>query len=150
MYNKKDLAQFKFTNGQEVVCDIIEWPDNEIDDIIARNAMAIVMGETAEGDRIYMFRPWVQYLEKNNEFISISTRHIISVNRPNNLLAHEYGYAVQEMHSYANQREEEYKEEMKTQRSITDRIASFAQNISSDSSDKGNIIQFPSPDGTIH
>ena len=62
-----DLAQFKFSSGQEIVCEVMEWPTDGEKDIIVRNAMAIVMGETSDGERVYVFKPWVHFFAKNDE-----------------------------------------------------------------------------------
>lgn len=81
MYSK-EIYQFKFSDGQEVLCEVMEWPDKDDKDIIARNSMSILMGETSESERIYMFRPWIHYLEGDMEYTSINPSHIVSPKSP--------------------------------------------------------------------
>lgn len=147
----QNIAQFKFSNGQEVVCEVMEWPEESNEkDIIVRNAMTIVMGETPDGERIYMFRPWAHYLESPEEYIIINSLHVVSTNRPSTHLMEEYEYAVSEMHLHSRERDKAMKEEREEQykRLQESMTRVLEETLEEDRSAK--ILKFPAPDDTIH
>lgn len=149
----QNVAQFKFSNGQEVVCEVMEWPEESNEkDIIVRNAMTIIMGETEFGERMYMFRPWAHYLEAPDEYIIINSLHVVSTNRPSNYLMEEYKYAVSEMHMNRRERDkivmQEREEQTKRLQNAMNKIIDRAVEESGDLGN--NIIRFPSNDDTIH
>jgi len=146
-----DIAQFKFSSGQEIVCEVMEWPENGERDIIIRNAMAIVMGETSDGDRIYMFKPWVHYLESPTEYIVVNSFHVISQNRPNENLMKEYASAVNEMHTIAKERDDDYREaELRNIRKFQNNLSQLFRFDSSSEEEQSNVVKFPSKDDTVH
>ena len=55
-----EIKHFKLTNGEEIVCDVIEWPDVDGDspDIVVRNAFKIITSGLSHQDNIryYQFR----------------------------------------------------------------------------------------------
>ena len=146
------IAQFKFSNGQEVVCEVMEWPEESNEkDIIVRNAMSIMMGETPEGERVYMFRPWAHYLDSPEEYIIINSLHVVSTNRPSNSLIEEYEYAVKEMHMHSRERDKIMKEEREEQYKRLQLAMTKVLNDASSEEDTGaKIYKFPSSDDTIH
>jgi len=151
--HSEDLAQFKFSSGQEIVCEVMEWPEENSRDIIVRNAMAIVVGETYDGERVYMFKPWVHFLEKPTEYIVINSFHVVCQNRPSEHLILEYAHAVGEMHMHAKERDMEYRKE---KRENVERLQSALKDYVNKQSDdepeeaKTNIVKFPSKDDTVH
>ena len=147
----EDIAQFKFSSGQEIVCEVMEWPDDGEKDIIVRNAMAIVMGETSDGDRIYMFKPWVHFFAKNDEYICVNSFHIVSQNRPNENLIKEYIYAVKEMHEQARERDEDYlNDEREKLKKIQGALNLFTKTTIQRDSAESNVVRFPRKDDTVH
>jgi len=147
----EDIAQFKFSSGQEIVCEVMEWPDDGEKDIIVRNAMAIVMGETSDGDRIYMFKPWVHFFAKNDEYICVNSFHIVSQNRPNENLIKEYVYAVKEMHEQARERDEDYlNDEREKLKKLQGALNLFTKTTIQHDSAESNVVRFPRKDDTVH
>lgn len=145
-----NVAQFRFSSGHEIVCEVMEWSSEESRDIIVRNAMAIVMGETPDGERVYVFKPWAHFLESPREYIMINSLHVVSTNRPNKYLLQEYIGAVREMHTMAKEREEEYQRQNKkqTDRFVNSLRSAFTKN--SAESESSNILKFPGNDDTFH
>lgn len=147
----EDIAQFKFSSGQEIVCEVMEWPDDGEKDIIVRNAMAIVMGETNDGERVYMFKPWVHFLAKNDEYICVNSFHIVSQNRPNENLIKEYAYAVKEMHDQARERDEDYlNDEREKLKKLQGALSLFTKATIQRDSAESNVVRFPRKDDTVH
>ena len=148
-YEYENLAQFKFSNGQEVVCEVMEWPQDKSEDIIVRNAMAIIMGETEDGDRVYMFRPWAHYLEASDEYILVNTLHVVSTNRPSIHLKEEYRYAVTEMHKHRRERDEMARQaEMQSFQRLQNAMVRLIEQDSSGI--LSNVLPFPGRDDTLH
>jgi len=146
-----DLAQFKFSSGQEIVCEVMEWPTDGEKDIIVRNAMAIVMGETSDGERVYVFKPWVHFFAKNDEYIVINSFHVVSQNRPNEHLITEYIYAVKEMHEQARERDEDYlNDERKKLKKLQGALNLFTKTTIQHDSAESNVVRFPRKDDTLH
>lgn len=145
----KDLAQFKTTSGAEIVCEVVEWPDSDSTQLIARNVMSIESVDL-EVEKVYMFRPWIHFLDSNDELTVLNVDHIISINTPNKYLAKQYRFAVKEMHANAAIRNAEYdlanSERMKRLRQIT----GLDPQPMDDSSSSSNVISFPKSDDTIH
>jgi hypothetical protein len=53
-----DYKQFKMSNDDEILCEVIEWNNEENDALIVRNVMRVVQVEDFEkGIRFYAFRP---------------------------------------------------------------------------------------------
>lgn len=88
-----ELRQFKLSNGDEVICEVVEWDDDHVSDVIVRNAMAIVSFET-RGEKFYTFRPWMVYQLDSQHFQSLNSYHVVSSALPAQDLVKEYKKAV--------------------------------------------------------
>jgi hypothetical protein len=147
----KDLAHFRLSSGSEIICEVLEWPDKENkSDIIVRDAMAILLGDY-EGERLYVFKPWMHYIESANECFIINSDHVISTARPNEHLVRQYNYAVSEMHRGAELREESFKQEMeKNMKQLENLFSKFTVGDSDSLSSISNVVSFPNKDDKIH
>lgn len=144
-----DLAQLKLTSGNEILCEVVEWPDSDGNDLIIKNVMTIESVEF-ESEKVYMFRPWIHYLESDNEYTVVNIDHVISINKPNKHLVKQYKYAVKEMHASSAHRDKEYEAYEKERMKKFMEITGLSRNNDSDSQRAANIISFPKPDDTIH
>jgi hypothetical protein len=155
--NDLDLAQLKLTNGSEIVCEIMEWPEEDDNQIIARNTMTIINIEYEGGDRAFAFRPWIQFLEDDKDYIIINSDHIISLNRPTEYLVEQYKQAVLDSHHVARERKEAYvQDKLEGLNRIANALDSVLKKktvVHDEQQSETNIIRFPSFDddeGTIH
>lgn len=98
--------QFKLANGEEVLCEIIQWSDEEESAIIIRKAMRIYQVEHSEGYRMYTLRPWMMYSEDPDQLMTINDTQIIGECEPAPTLMKQYIMVVKE---YANTFAEELK-----------------------------------------
>lgn len=123
----RSIRQFKLTNGDEIVCDVVEWPDIDNDDngLVVRNAYKIFMINTLAPteNRYYQFRPWLIYQDNKEFFQIINADHIVAEATPSEELLLYYYRIVNE--SQGND------EEM---------INEF---MSENDSDLDNLIKFP-------
>ena len=157
----KDLAQLKLSNGSEIVCEVIEWPDTDSNQLIIRNALQILAFEYHdEADRSYAFRPFVNFLENDDNYVIINTDHIISMNRPTEYLVEQYFIGSREVKNNIEMRLSAYKKDkLEGIRRLAESVNKLLMNraekrdMYSSSEDKkkhSNIIRFPSKDDIIH
>lgn len=158
-----DVKQFKLSNSNEIVCEVLSWPDpnkSKDKDIVVRNAIQIITREanTDYGpSRYYLLRPWLMYQETNENISILNSDHVTSVSEPSAELYEQYEEGVYEMHVIAKQRKQVYaKERLEKQREYIERVAEFMKeslegplDAKADSSES-NVIQFPNGDETLH
>lgn len=146
-----DVAQLKLSNGSEIICEIMEYAEEGQKEMIVRNVMTIAIGEYNDGERYYMFKPWIHYLESNEEYTLLNSDHVISINRPNKILLNEYRVACKEMHKLSELRNKQF-EEYEQERA--EMLMAQLKKITglSDSSDvsSAKIVKFPTKDDIIH
>jgi hypothetical protein len=84
--NIKSIRQFKLSNGDEIVCDVVEWPDEDDgpNALVIRNAYKIHMiNPIVPGEnRYYQFRPWMVYQDNPEYFQILNGDHILSEATP--------------------------------------------------------------------
>ena len=147
-----DIKQFKLNSGQEIVCEIIEWPVAPHVEIIVRNCMQISPATApSNGQKYYVFNTWMHYVEGNDDLVVISSDHIVATVTPNHLLRNQYLRAVYDMHENFIDREAKYKEEERQLMTIAqalsaagvDKIKKGVRPEEDDSDGGSNIIKFP-------
>ena len=154
----RDLAQLKLSNGSEIVCEVMEWPDADSNQLIIRNALQIIAYEYHDDvDRSYAFRPFINFLENEQNYVMVNTDHVISMNRPTEYLIDQYYIGVREVENNIKIRLQAFKKErLEGLRRLADSVEKIllnkAQTQENKSSEKepSNIIMFPFKDDTIH
>jgi len=143
---KRNVKQFILTNGQEIVCDVIEWAEENFSEIVVRNCMEIVWMHSNE-QRIYMFKPWMHYQELTEDLIIINSDHIISTAEPTEYLVYQYDVAVRDMNESGDDRRAEYSDDKKRKyQKLADYLLELTKKDmegSLDSDKPSNIIPFP-------
>jgi hypothetical protein len=120
-----DLRQFKFTGGEEIICEVVQWPDEEVDTMVVRRAMKIVSVEDIEeGLRYYTFKPWMSMNNDPEMLTVVNPYHIISENTPAKAAEDSFYDVVKEMREFGA--EEELENSLFTQ----------------DSDSSSNVIEF--------
>jgi len=144
MYNEANFIQLKMTSGDEIICEVMEWPMGESKDMIIRNAMSLSFQWDDTGDQIYGLKPWFTMIENHEEYIVINSTHILGTSKPNNSFRREYVEAVDEMHNIAKKREKTLERKtMADEQSFLDALEKLTQGMADRDSDKDNVIQFP-------
>ena len=91
---KPDIRQLVLSNGQELLCEVIQWPDMDIDEqevMIIRKAAKIIIQENFEqGTRWFTFRPFMTYQDDNSSLCSLMPYHIITIGHPSKILKNQY------------------------------------------------------------
>ena len=139
-----DIRQFKLTNGEEILCEVIQWQEEEEVEILIRKAMRLIMTENEEGVKYYAFRPWMVYQEGSEDIIIINSTHIVGLGYPTNSLLVQWNEAVKDMEEMYDARErehdEKYGDDPEDMVTTTDNHSEMMYGDSS----SNNIIQFDS------
>jgi len=134
-----DVRQIVLSNGQEILCEVIQWPDLDVDDsevmIIRKAAKIIIQENFKEGTRWFTFRPFMTYQDDNSSLCSLMPYHIISIGHPSNLLEKQYQKYVSLMIQELEQKQEENSD------TLSDFIDTSDYDIDSDA-DLDNILPF--------
>jgi transcription termination factor Rho len=100
--NEMNIRQFKLSNGDEVVCEVLRFPEDEEDATLSvRSVYKINMITSMDNDknRYYQFRPWMVYQDNKDLFQELNMNHIMAEAMPTQeLLAHYFKVAVEEEH----------------------------------------------------
>lgn len=147
-----DVVQLKMTNGSELVCEVLEWPDSSDNQMIVRNVLSIVNYEMENNERIYMFVPWIHFNEGPKDYILINSDHVIATGKPTTYLLDQYKVAVNETNMANKKREYEHmkrKEEgLKELEKAMERVLNPKDEPEKSST---NVVTFPGKnDDTIH
>lgn len=133
----KSIRQFKLTNGDEIVCDVVEWPsvDDDHNGLVVRNAYKIFMiNPISTETRYYQFRPWLVYQDNKEFFQIINADHIVAEATPADELLIHYYRIVNDITD--DNLEEKLEELAKT-------LKEYMTDENFNDSDVGNLIKFP-------
>jgi len=152
-----DVKQFKLSDGEEVICDVVDWPEDGEKEIVVRNAMKIALVVSPNNlESYYTFKPWVQYIESDDEYIIINSDHIIGTSNPNKYLLYQFKSALEEMHFMAIDRKKAFEkqqlEQLKNLQKTAEAIVNLAKKDHLDSAENtvSNVIRFPNGDDILH
>ena len=104
-----EIRQFKLASGEEIVCEIITWNNEEELELVVRKAMKLVLGEMETGMRYYSFRPWMVYQENPEDFVVLNGNHVVGIGYPPESLMEQYDEAVDEMTKMYEDRTKEFR-----------------------------------------
>ena len=146
-----EIKQFKLSSGEEIVCEVIEWPDVDEDmaEIVVRNIYKIIaIDQTVSGNRYYTFKPWMVFQDEPDMFQTINMNHIIGEANPSQKLLEQYFTMIKGELS-----EDSEAARAELEKKLADYINNLRQMVSeqvgySDSGEE-NVIKFPGG-RTIH
>lgn len=85
------IKQFKLTNDDEIICEVLQWDDEENRAIVVRAVMRIInIEDFPRGLRFFAFRPWMSFKDDPEELQSLSAEHIIAETIPDKDLIKHY------------------------------------------------------------
>jgi len=149
-----DVKQFRLSSGEEVIAEVLEWPDNTSPDLIIRNAVSLLRYEDSNGSKFYGFKTWIHFAEEPDSLTVMSPDHIIATTNPHELLVSQYRSSLQEIIESASIRNKQLKmEELEISKLIGDKLKNFLLNETGYDNDGddgysmdsgvSNIIKFP-------
>ena len=86
-----NIKQFKLTNNEEIVCEVVEWDtQDDVGDILVKKALRVIAVEDYQnGWRFFAFRPWMSFQDDPESLQTINSSHIIVTTNPTkNILKH--------------------------------------------------------------
>lgn len=154
------FKQFKMSNDDEVICEVLEWNNEENDALIVRSAMKLVNVEDFEkGIRFYAFRPWMVYIDDPDVLHTVNAHHIISEVDPSDEIITQYKKAIKELKNNIKLKRKKPSASLDEMTKLMadmdedefdhylDQIASESREV--DSAQVGNVIKFK-PKDTLH
>lgn len=144
-----ELKQFKLTSGEEIICEIMEWPDAESEsaDMVVRNILNIVAYEQTGGNRYYTFKPWMVFQDAEDNYQILNINHVVGECNPSEKIIEQYFIAIK---GESSPESETAKAEI--QKQLEDYINKLRGMVSNrdpnDSDNPTNIVSFPGR--TIH
>lgn len=91
---ENNVKQIRMSNGDELLCEILEELD---EDLVVRYCLTIEKISNNDDKKVstfYIMRPWMTYIEKTDEIITLSKYHCMAYAQPNNELLEQYGSAL--------------------------------------------------------
>lgn len=135
----KSVKQFKLNNGEEIVCEILEYADDEYYDLLIRRAFEIKCIMGPDYTRYYAMKPWMTTAEGKDNFISLNAASIIGEVNPSEPVMKHYQNAV---------RESEMSNE-EIARKMMDQVKKYESELEKENP-SSNIISFPGKKPTLH
>ena len=88
--------QFKLTNGDEIIAQVVSEPEGEDANIVVKNAMMITRTEdNIEGYRYYSLRPWMAFQLNDDMFQLLNFSHILGEAKPADVLLDQYNKSIE-------------------------------------------------------
>ena len=91
------ITQFKLTNNDEIVCEIIEWEDGENEIAIAKAMKIIQIDDTSKGVKYYYFKPFMTFQSSEDAIQQLNSAHIVSQAKPSLELLEYYNTSLREL-----------------------------------------------------
>ena len=146
-----EIKQFKLSSGEEIVCEVIEWPDvdEDIAEIVVRNIYKIIaIDQTVSGNRYYTFKPWMVFQDEPDMFQTININHVVGEANPSQKLLEQYFTMIKgELSEDSEAARAEL--EKKLEDYINNLRQMVNQQVGSKDSGEENVIKFPGG-RTIH
>ena len=114
-----NIKQIKLTNGDEIICDIVEEYEEEM---IVRKVLKLLKVEISSYTAYYTFRPWMTMKNNIEEVILINPYHIICAANPSPELYAQYEAAVA---TFDDEEEQENEESENIQRDSDTNVISI-------------------------
>lgn len=94
----QNIKQFKLSNDDEIICEVIEWDTEDNSAIITRGMLRIIQGEDIDkGLRFFAFRPWMGFAEDPNTLHTLNSSHILGEVTPSESLLQHYARTIQKL-----------------------------------------------------
>lgn len=139
------LRQFKLSNGEEVVCEVVLWPGEDIDEIVVKKCLKVIVKEDYETNtRYYSFKPWLVFADHPEDLCTINPWHVIGEANPSKELLKHWTSTI-------NMFKDESPEESKLTKEEEDMLDKVLDKLKEEvnENNKSNVIKFK-PKGTYH
>ena len=81
--SKNDIRQFRLSTGEQIICEVLEWDDEETSSVLARGILKIIeTDDWKAGVRLIAFRPFMSFNEDPDIIQTINSEHVIAESTP--------------------------------------------------------------------
>lgn len=127
-----DIKQFVMSNGDEIICEVMDWNTKSDPNIVVRRVyMFDIADDHLRGVRYFGIKPWMMFQSGDDIFNTINSIHIMSSGNPHPNMLKQYQDAIKK----TEMTEDELAEDLKS------RLAELGVNINMDST-HDNIVPF--------
>ena len=96
-----EFRQFKLTNQDEIIAEVIDHGDDDTPDIIVRKVMKIiVVDDYEENIRFYTFKPWLSFQDDIEELSALNSVHVVGEATPSKTVMLHYVKSLSEVDKY--------------------------------------------------
>ena len=96
-----EFRQFKLTNRDEIIAEVVDHGDDDTPDIILRKVMKIiVVDDFEENVRYYTFKPWLSFQDDIEELSSLNSVHVVGEATPSKTVMMHYVKSLNEVDKY--------------------------------------------------
>lgn len=147
-----NIKHFKLVNDDEIICEVLEWPDNDDASMLVRSCLRIVLMEDFQkGVRFYAFRPWLSFNDDPGLMHVINAEHVMVQSTPTEELLKHYAKTIvsikHQMETQTNKLDVPLDEMAEKLEGLDEEgFEEYINNLRFDGGDDsniGNIIKFP-------
>lgn len=128
-----DIKQFVMANGDEIICEVVEWNTKDDPNIVVRRAYLIdISDDPIRSIRYFAIKPWMMFQSGDDIFNTINSIHIMSAGNPHPNMLRQYEDAIKK----TEMTDDELEENLKA------RLVELGIDINIDSNHTDNIVPF--------
>lgn len=94
MKSKYSIKQLKLTNGEEILCEVL---DEAHESICINNALMLASNTAKDGSKFFTFRNFMTYQDTPMNVIMLMTDKIMSIALPSNDMIEQYEIALEQL-----------------------------------------------------
>jgi len=94
MKSKYSIKQLKLTNGEEILCEVL---DEAQESICINNALMLASNTAKDGSKFFTFRNFMTYQDTPMNVIMLMTDKIMSIALPSNDMIEQYEIALEQL-----------------------------------------------------
>jgi len=102
------IIQFKLISGEEIACEVVDFPSEEDPDFIIKNALILLRNGNNPTEAQYLFKPWIAMIESDNDYISLASDKVMALCEPTTAFSKEYRIAKSQLHNISKMRQSYY------------------------------------------
>ena len=164
------LKQFKMANGDELICEVVQWPEDDENEVVVRKMLKINSGDNYfSTTKYYSLRPYMSFFDDIGLLYVLNPFHILCEVTPSDDLRSLYWETIQMIEEDLKSgkskmtrvkgkemTEDVANEIMENNADLFDSLIGDQYNLdfkmSQDSAEQkmSNIVSFKKPKGTVH
>lgn len=84
------IRQMRLVSGEEIVCEVVDFDDEDGPAIVIRNALKIETINRMDGHRVHIFRPWMIFQVGEDIFQTLNGDMVLAEASPADEVLKEY------------------------------------------------------------